>query len=54
MTYTLYPPNTKVRIKSTGQTGEAYEKSGKTISVWLDPDDRLGYFDFDDVEFIIS
>ena len=51
--YTLYPPGTKVRIKSTGQTGEAYEKSGKTISVWLDPDDKLVYLNTDDVEFII-
>jgi len=59
--YKQYPLGTKVRIKATGQTGEAFESSClgliSFISVWIDGEEidkghKARIFINDDVEFI--
>jgi hypothetical protein len=50
--YKSYPNNTRVKIKSTGQQGEAFESALGTISVFIDNETKCRYFKLDDVEFI--
>jgi hypothetical protein len=52
MSYMNYPPRTKVRIKSTGETGGAFERFSTFISVFIDDEDKCRYFSMDDIEFI--
>jgi hypothetical protein len=44
--------DTIVRIKSTGEIGEAFESMLNTISVFVTGEDKCRYFDMGDVEFI--
>lgn len=50
MEYKKYSPNTKVKIKSTGEVGEAFESTLGFISVFIE--DKCDYFRIDEVEFI--
>ncbi len=50
--YKIYPKNTRVRIKSTGETGEAFERALGCISVFIDGEDKCRYFYMNDIEFI--
>ncbi len=49
--YKIYS-NVKVRIKSTGETGEAFERALGCISVFIDSEDKCRYFYMNDIEFI--
>lgn len=44
--------DTIVRIKSTGEIGEAFESAMDTISVFIEGEERCRYFDMSDVEFV--
>ena len=50
--YTDYPLHTRVKIKSTSETGDAFESMLNTISVFIDGEDECRYFDLKDVEFL--
>lgn len=49
-TYQQYPCGTMVKIKYTGEVGEAFENLFDTISVFID--ERCEYFSINDVEFM--
>ena len=50
--YKSYPIETRVKIKSTGEQGEAFESVFGTISVFIDDEEKCRYFDLTDVEFL--
>lgn len=50
--YKSYPIDTRVKIISTGEEGEAFESILGTISVFIDNDNRIRYYDMEDVKFI--
>lgn len=50
--YKSYPIDTKVKIKSTGEIGKAFESALDMISVFIEDEDKCRYFDLADVEFI--
>jgi len=50
MEYKKYPSNTKVKIKSTGEVGEAFESTLGFISIFIE--DKCQYYKIDEVEFI--
>ena len=50
--YKEYPSETMVRIKETGELGEAFESSFGHISVFIEGEDDCRFFKIDDVEFI--
>ena len=52
--YKTYPKNTRVRIKPTGETGEAFERALGCISVFIDGENKCRYFYMNDVEFILT
>jgi len=49
--YKQYPPNTRVRIKSTGEEGEAFESLLGYITVFLN-DGECEYYKLGNVEFL--
>lgn len=50
--YKSYPIDTRVKIISTGEEGEAFESILGTISVFIDNDNRVRYYDMEDVQFL--
>lgn len=52
--YINYPPDTKVRIKTTGELGEAFESVFGTISVFIEDEKNCRYFSIKDVEFLLK
>ena len=50
--YKEYPSDTMVRIKETGELGEAFESSLGYISVFIEGEDDCRFFKIEDVEFI--
>lgn len=50
--YKKYPPDTLVRIKVTGEIGEAFESLLGYISVWVGDETKCRYFRMNEVEFL--
>lgn len=50
--YKQYPIGTKVKIKETGEIGEAFESGFDYVSIFIDGEKRCRYFKIEDVEFI--
>lgn len=50
--YKSYPIDTKVKIKSTGEHGEAFESVFGIISVFVEDEEKCRYFDLSDIEFL--
>lgn len=49
--YTSYGTDDRVRIKSTGEYGDAFESAFGFITVFIDGEDGCQYFDIDDIEW---
>jgi hypothetical protein len=50
--YISYPIDTRVKIKSTSEEGEAFESALGFISVFIDDEKKCRYFELEDVEFL--
>jgi len=50
--YKCYEPGVRVRIKSSGQLGEAFESVWHFISVWIDGETKAKNFFLDEIEFL--
>lgn len=49
--YVNYPLNTRVKVKETGECGEAFESMFGYITVFLDSQDKAILFKMEEVEF---
>ena len=50
--YKQYPLDTVVKIKETGQLGDAFESALGYISVFIEDEEKCRYYKLEDVEFL--
>lgn len=49
--YKQYKPDTRVKVKSTEEYGDAFESTLGFISVFIDGHDKCQYYKLDNIEF---